>query len=107
MYITARKIHTIKVRELKRRCDSRPVSADQRRAGLKSEWSPQSVTRFKEIIMDVNQGQSRASEEEQKPKVEESPSEKLEGEKPTGSLVPGAENPESEEIKHEKNLNTE
>ena len=57
--------------------------------------------------MNVNQGQSRASDQEEKPKVEESPSEKLEDEKPTGSLVPGAENPESEEIKQEKNLNTE
>ena len=37
----------------------------------------------------------------------ESPSEKLETETPTGSLVPGAENPESQEIKHEINPNTE
>ena len=57
--------------------------------------------------MNVNEGQGRASDEEQKPKAVESPSEKLEEEKPTGSLVPGAENPESEEIKQEKNLNTE
>jgi hypothetical protein len=57
--------------------------------------------------MNVNQGQSRASDEEQKPKTEESPSEKLEDEKPTGSLIPGAQNPESDEIKQEKNLNTE
>jgi hypothetical protein len=60
--------------------------------------------------MNINQGQSRAAdqeEKEEKPKVEESPSEKLEEEKPTGSLVPGAENPESKEIKQEKNLNTE
>lgn len=57
--------------------------------------------------MNVNQGQSRASEQEQKPKTVESPTDKLEEEKPTGSLIPGAENPESEEIKQEKNLNTE
>lgn len=57
--------------------------------------------------MNINQGQSRASDQEEKPKVEESPTEKLEDEKPTGSLVPGAENPDSEEIKNEKNLNTE
>jgi len=57
--------------------------------------------------MNVNQGQSRAADQEEKPKAEESPSEKLEEETPTGSLVPGAENPESEEIKQEKNLNTE
>ena len=36
-----------------------------------------------------------------------SPSEKLEGVKPSGSLIPGAENPESEEIKSEVNPNTE
>ena len=57
--------------------------------------------------MNVNQGQGTASDEDQKPKVEESPSEKLEDEKPTGSLIPGAENPDSDEIKREKNLNTE
>jgi hypothetical protein len=57
--------------------------------------------------MSMIQGQGRASEEEQKPKIEESPSDKLEDEKPTGSLVPGAENPESEEIKREKNLTPE
>lgn len=57
--------------------------------------------------MNVNQGQGRASDEDQKPEIEESPSEKLEDEKPTGSLIPGAENPDSDEIKQEKNLNTE
>ena len=57
--------------------------------------------------MNVNQGQSMASDKEEKPNALESPSEKLEEEKPTGSLIPGAENPESEEIKREKNLNTE
>lgn len=36
-----------------------------------------------------------------------SPSEKLEDVKPSGSLVPGAQNPESEEIKKEINPNTE
>ena len=45
--------------------------------------------------------------DEQKPKQEESPAEKLEVNPPTGSLIPGAENPESKEIKEEKNLNTE
>jgi len=39
--------------------------------------------------------------------TELSPSEKLEGVTPTGSLIPGAENPESEEIKDEVNPNTE
>lgn len=44
---------------------------------------------------------------DQKPKQEESPAEKLEMNPPTGSLVPGAENPESEEIKVERSPNTE
>jgi hypothetical protein len=57
--------------------------------------------------MNVNQGQGRGADEDQKPKTVESPSEKLEEEKPTGSLIPGAENPDSDEIKQEKNLNTE
>lgn len=45
--------------------------------------------------------------EEQKPKQEESPAEKLEMNPPTGSLVPGAENPESTEIKEERSPNSE
>jgi hypothetical protein len=45
--------------------------------------------------------------DEQKPEQEESPSEKLEMNPPTGSLVPGAENPESAEIKEERSPNTE
>ena len=44
---------------------------------------------------------------EQQPATEPSPSEKLEGVTPTGSLIPGAENPESDEIKKEVNPNTE
>jgi len=51
--------------------------------------------------------QSENSSDEQQPKQEESPSEKLEMNPPTGSLVPGAENPESEEIKEERSPNTE
>jgi hypothetical protein len=40
--------------------------------------------------------------------MELSPSEKLqEDDNPTGSLIPGAQNPESEEIKKEINPNTE
>ena len=42
-----------------------------------------------------------------KPETEESPAEKLEANPPTGSLVPGPENPESEEIKQERSPNTE
>lgn len=37
----------------------------------------------------------------------ESPSEKLEDGKPVGSTVPGAQNPESDEVKKEINPNTE
>ncbi|HEX8921327.1 MAG TPA: hypothetical protein VF766_07600 [Pyrinomonadaceae bacterium] len=45
--------------------------------------------------------------EAQRPKQEESPAEKLEKNPPTGSLIPGPENPESQEIKEEKSPNTE
>ena len=54
-----------------------------------------------------NSEQSGASRAERKPEAEKSPSEKLEKSQPTGSLVPGAENPESREIKKEVNPNTE
>ncbi|MGB8507858.1 MAG: hypothetical protein WCD76_05605 [Pyrinomonadaceae bacterium] len=37
----------------------------------------------------------------------ESPNEKLEGQPPAGSTLPGVENPESEEVKKEINPNTE
>ena len=55
--------------------------------------------------MEENEGQapSRTNEQEE----EASPSEKLEGAPPEGSLVPGPENPESVEIKDEKSPNTE
>ena len=59
------------------------------------------------MMMEENKGQSERPSDEQKPTREESPAEKLEVNPPTGSLIPGAENPESEEIKEEKNLNTE
>jgi len=54
-----------------------------------------------------NSEQGGASRAERKPEAEKSPSEKLEEIRPTGSLVPGAENPESREIKKEVNPNTE
>jgi hypothetical protein len=57
--------------------------------------------------MDENEKQNEATNEDQTPTAELSPSEKLEGVKPSGSLVPGAQNPESEEIKSEVNPNTE
>lgn len=43
----------------------------------------------------------------EKPLAEQSPSEKLEDNAPVASSVPGAENPESTEIKRETNFNTE
>ena len=54
--------------------------------------------------MEENVGQAPSKADEQE---EVSPSEKLEGAPPEGSLVPGPENPESVEIKEEKNPNTE
>jgi hypothetical protein len=53
--------------------------------------------------MDENERQS----EDQNSTGELSPSEKLEDVTPTGSLIPGAQNPESKEIKDEVNPNTE
>jgi hypothetical protein len=57
--------------------------------------------------MDANEKQNEPTNEEEKQTAELSPSEKLEGVQPSGSLVPGAQNPESEEIKSEVNPNTE
>lgn len=57
-------------------------------------------------MMEENERQGQATGEEQQ-KDELSPDEKLKGPQPTGSLIPGAENPESEEIKNEVNPNTE
>ena len=54
--------------------------------------------------MEENEGQAVGRMDEQ---GEASPSEKLEGAPPEGSLVPGPENPESVEIKDEKSPNTE
>ncbi|MBA2731380.1 MAG: hypothetical protein H0U54_00660 [Acidobacteria bacterium] len=57
--------------------------------------------------MEEKEGQSENQSGGQKPTPEESPAEKLETNTPTGSLIPGSENPESEEIKKELNPNTE
>ena len=57
--------------------------------------------------MSESQGQGRAADPQEKPLNEQSPSEKLEDKAPVTSSVPGAENPESEEIKQEINPNTE
>ena len=56
--------------------------------------------------MSENEKQDEATSSE-KQTDELSPSEKLEDVTPTGSLVPGAQNPESKEIKKEINPNTE
>jgi hypothetical protein len=56
--------------------------------------------------MSENEKQSEATSSE-KQTDELSPSEKLEDVTPTGSLIPGSQNPESEEIKKEINPNTE
>jgi hypothetical protein len=50
-----------------------------------------------------NQGQAAAIRDEQP----QSPQEKIEGKKPGDQTVPGAENPESKEVKQESNPNTE
>ena len=58
-------------------------------------------------MMEENEKPNGATNEEQQPTAELSPTEKLQGVTPTGSLIPGAQNPESEEIKNEVNPNTE
>ncbi|HEY0006560.1 MAG TPA: hypothetical protein VGB17_17390 [Pyrinomonadaceae bacterium] len=45
--------------------------------------------------------------EQLNPPVEESPTEKIREEDTPGSKIPGSQNVESEEIKEEKNPNTE
>jgi hypothetical protein len=60
----------------------------------------------KEIIMSAKEGRTE-EREDQNAGAEKSPTEKLEGKQPPGSTVPGAQNPESKEIKNEINPNTE
>ena len=56
----------------------------------------------------MKEQRQRENNNEEQSGVELSPTDKLEGVSPdTGSLVPGAQNPESEEIKKEINPNTE
>lgn len=57
--------------------------------------------------MEENDNRTGNTTGAQKPAQEESPAEKLEVNPPTGSLVPGPENPDSPEIKEEKSPNTE
>ncbi len=56
--------------------------------------------------MNEKEGQAKAKAAEQ-PAADTSPTEKLRQGPTTGSLVPGAQNPESREIKREINPNTE
>jgi len=57
--------------------------------------------------MNQDERQDDSVNEDQNAAAELSPSEKLEEVPPTGSLIPGAQNPESKEIKKEVNPNTE
>lgn len=57
--------------------------------------------------MSENEATARARQNEEEGYAEKSPTEKLEGETPTGSLIPGVENPDSTEIKQEKSPNSE
>ena len=58
--------------------------------------------------MHENERENAEKRDEQQPGLELGPTEKLEGvPHDTGSLIPGAQNPESEEIKKEINPNTE
>jgi hypothetical protein len=75
---------------------------------MKDEWKEKQCSLIHHFeqggkFMDENEEQG----EDQNPTAELSPSEKLEDVTPTGSLIPGAENPESKEIKDEVNPNTE
>ena len=56
---------------------------------------------------EIKMVEDRAVNEEQQPAVEKGPTEKLQDDHKPVSQIPGAENPESEEIKQEVNPNTE
>ncbi len=55
----------------------------------------------------MNNAQEGKLEQKPGPATKESPSDKIEGDRRLGSQTPGAQNPESEEIKAEVNPNTE
>jgi len=64
--------------------------------------------------MTQNEGQARMANGEQSPEIDKGPTEKLREQAKSeadtlvpGGEVPGAQNPDSEEIKEEKNVNTE
>lgn len=59
------------------------------------------------MTMSENEGTGKVVQDEQETEAEKSPTEKLEGEKLTGSLTPGAEKPEHTDIKEEKSPNSE
>jgi hypothetical protein len=59
-----------------------------------------------EAFMSENQEQATATGEQDASEIQ-SPSEKLEGQPAEGSPIPGAENPDSTEVKEEINPNTE
>jgi hypothetical protein len=66
------------------------------------------------MIMKENEGQQRATNDEQDIEEGKGPTEKLRDQAKSqsehlvpGTEVPGAQNPDSAEIKEEKNLNTE
>jgi hypothetical protein len=58
-------------------------------------------------MIESNEGQGAGFPTEQSEVDTEGPTEKLQPERVTDSLVPGAQNPENEEIKGELNPNTE
>jgi hypothetical protein len=57
--------------------------------------------------MSENEGPGQVLKDEKKMNEEKSPTEKLEGEKVTSSLTPGAESADNSEIKEEKSPNSE
>ena len=57
--------------------------------------------------MSAKEERTTGMKDDQKTVAEKSPTEKLEGKQPPGSTIPGAQNPESKEIKKEINPNTE
>jgi len=68
----------------------------------------------RETAMTQNEGQDSTANNEQAPEVDRGPTEELREQEKSeaetlvpGGEVPGAQNPDSEEIKEEKNLNTE
>jgi hypothetical protein len=55
----------------------------------------------------MNEESGRATASEREAEEIQSPTDKLEGKQTEGANVPGAQNPESKEVKEETNPNTE